>query len=119
MDEIRVILADGSSFAIAELSVPLHIVVNGTQEELIALWNTLTPDNLKSVAVTVDGVTAVTNTDVVLDGAQFIGSSGTITGHFYMHGNMTSGDTAALEAENADMKIALAMLGVTDETEVK
>lgn len=119
MDEIRVILADGSSFEIAEFSVPLHIVVNGTQEELIALWNTLTPDNLKSVSVTVDGVTALTNADVVLDGSQFVGGSGTITGHFYMHGNLVSGDTTALEAKNADMKVALGVLGVTEETEVE
>lgn len=87
MDEIRVILADGSAFTIAEFSLPLHIVVTGTQEELVALWNTLTPENLKTVSVTVGGVTALTSTEVVLDGAQFVGSSGTITAHFYMHGD--------------------------------
>lgn len=119
MNEIMVFLADGSSFAIAEFSVPLHIVVDGTQEELVALWNTLTPENLKTVTVAVDGVTVLSNTDVVLDGAQFVGNSGTITAHFYMHGDMSSVDTAALEAENADMREALAALGVTEETEVE
>lgn len=86
MDEIRVILADGSAFTIAEFSLPLHVVVTGTQEELVALWNTLTPENLKTVSVTVGGEVVLTCTDVVLDGAQFVGSSGTITVHFYMHG---------------------------------
>lgn len=119
MDEIMVFLADGSSFAIAEFSVPLHIVVDGTQDELVALWNTLTPEKLKTVAVAVDGVTVLTNTDVVLDGVQFVGSCGSITAHFYMHGDISGVDTAALEAENADMREALAALGVTEETEVE
>lgn len=87
MDEIRVILADGSEFAIAEFSLPLHIVVNGTQEELIALWQTLTAENLETVSVTVGGEAVMTITGAVLDGAQFVGNSGTLTAHFYMHGD--------------------------------
>lgn len=103
MDEIRVILADGSAFTIAEFSLPLHIVATGTKEELVALWDTLTPENLKTVSVTVGGNTALTCTEVVLDGAQFVGSTGTITAHFYMRGNSV--------ADNDYIRAAKILLG--------
>lgn len=120
MDEIKVVLADGTEVAIDEFIYPLHLVKTGNREELEAIWDCFTREALKKVTITVDGLAAVVNTDVELDGVQFVGGSGEMTAHFYMHGGLeVGGDAAALEEENADMKAALEILGVTEETEVE
>lgn len=118
MSDIKAVLANGDSFAVTDFSIPTHIVAVGTKEELVEIWNNLTPENLKTVSITV-GATVLSVTDVTLDGVQFVGSSGTITAHFYLSGDLSENNTAELEAENADMKVALGLLGVSEKTEVE
>lgn len=120
MDEIKAVLADGVEVAIDEFVYPLHLVKSGSREQLEAVWDCFTPEALKKVTITVDDLAAVVNTDVELDGVQFVGGTDEMTAHFYMHGGLeVSGDTTALEEENADMKSALELLGVTEETEAE
>lgn len=119
MSDIKAVLANGDSFAVTDFSIPTHIVAVGAKEELVEIWNNLTPENLKTVSITVEGATVLSVTDVTLDGVQFVGSSGTITAHFYLSGDLSENNTAELEAENADMKVALGLLGVSEKTEVE
>lgn len=119
MSDIKAVLANGDSFAVTDFSVPTHIVAVGTKEEMVEIWNKLIPENLKTVAISVDGATVLSVADVTLDGAQFVGSTGEVTAHFYLSGDLSENNTAELEAENADMRIALGLLGITEKTEVK
>lgn len=119
MNDIMAVLANGDSFAITDFSIPTHIVAVGAKEELVEIWNKLTPENLKTVSISVDGVPVLSVTDVTLDGVQFVGGTGEITAHFYLSGDFSEDRVADLEAENADMKVALGTLGVYDKMEVE
>lgn len=88
MKELKMILKDGSEISLSEFTLPLHIVVvRDTKEEVLALWDKLTPDNLEEVTIQEDGETLFTFLHAGVTGEQIVvNADNTLTGHYYLEG---------------------------------
>ena len=99
MDELKLLLADGTEISIDGYALPMNVMVcNCTKAQVVALWDQLTEENLSLVSIKDSCGTLLTFHDAVLDGTQTVANSdGTMTAHFFMHGAVDS--TAAEDAE--------------------
>lgn len=88
MNDVKLILANGEEVEVAGFSVPLAVVLNcKSNEDAVAVWQKLTPENLENVSVTQNGETVASFQYVTLTNAQFVlNDDGNVTAHFYMRG---------------------------------
>ena len=88
MQELIMVLADGTEIQISQFAYPMHaVVLCESKEDGLAKWELLTPDNLNSVTIKQNGEALAAYQYVGLDGAQFVNNAdGTVTAHFYMQG---------------------------------
>lgn len=93
MKDLKMILKDGSEISLSEFTFPLHIVVvRDTKEEVLALWDKLTPDNLEEVNIQEDGETLFTFLHACVTGEQIVvNADDTLTGHYYLEGERQPG----------------------------
>lgn len=104
MENLKLVLADGTEIAIDEICLPMHVVISDTQENLLTVWQSLTAENLESVAVISNEETLASMAGAVLDGVQFVQNPGaeTYTAHFYL--------SAAVVSENPEYITAARIL---------
>lgn len=88
MDNLKMVLHDGTELTITQFSYPMHAVcLCASKEAALVQWAMLTPDNLASVTVTQKGEALAAYQYAELDGVQFVmNSDDTVTAHFYMKG---------------------------------
>lgn len=120
MNELKLVLTSGTQIVITEFSLPCHIVLPcGDKEEMQTVWAMLTNEELVDAAIMQDDNCVLKIQHATVAGTQTVSNNdGSLTAHFYLEGELYGGNTT-LEAENADMKEALEVLGVTEETEVE
>ena len=88
MADFKMVLADESEITLAEFGLPMHaVVLCGTKDDVVSLWDKLTSENLTSVSV-YDGDTQIYQfVSGSLNGTQTVtNADGTLTAHFYMDG---------------------------------
>lgn len=92
MNGLKMILNNSTEITLSEVNFPLHIVVvRDTKEEVLALWDELTPENLETVEFQENGETLFTFLNCSVTGEQIvINADGTVTGHYYMNGERQS-----------------------------
>lgn len=102
MDNLKMILNDGTEVYIAEFGLPMHCVaLCADRDEMNALWSTLTPANLINMQIQQNDETVAAYTNVSIDGVQcIINADTTLTVHFYMTG--TTVNPNAADAEYAE-----------------
>lgn len=88
MKKLKMILNDGTEVSLSEVNFPLHIVVvRDTKEEVIAIWDKLTPEALERVEFQENGETLFTFLHCGVTGEQIVvNADGTMTGHYYLNG---------------------------------
>lgn len=88
MDNLKMILFDGTALALDAFGLPMHAVMTcASEDDMMARWKLLTPANLARVEIKQDGETVFAYTGGTLDGVQsVINGDGTLTVHFYMKG---------------------------------
>ena len=88
MENLKMVLQDGTEMEIAEFSLPMHIVVHcSTKEDALAKWALLTQENLSTVQIQQNGEVLFAFQYAGLTGVQYIlNADETITAHFYMQG---------------------------------
>lgn len=88
MNEVKMVLANGEEVEVAGFSVPLAVVLDcKSNEDAVAVWQKLTPENLENVSITQNGETVAAFQYVNLTTAQFVlNDDGRVTAHFYMRG---------------------------------
>ncbi|MCC8128298.1 MAG: hypothetical protein LIO92_13060 [Clostridiales bacterium] len=88
MATIKMVLADESEIELSEFTLPMHaVVVCAAKDDVVALWDKLTEENLSSVQIYYDGVQLYVFTNGSLNGQQTVtNTDGTLTAHFYMDG---------------------------------
>lgn len=88
MNDLKMILFDGSEIALDAFGLPMHAVMTcKSKDDLMEKWNRLTPANLARAAVVLDGETVFAYTGGSVEGMQSIDNGdGTMTVHFYMRG---------------------------------
>lgn len=73
MDNLKMILNDGTEVDIAEFGLPLHCVaLCADRDEMNALWSKLTPANLINMQIQQNDETVAAYTNVSIDGVQCI-----------------------------------------------
>lgn len=102
MDNLKMILDDGTQVDITEFGLPLHCVaLCADKDEMNALWGQLTPANLINMQILQNDETVASYTNVSIDGVQcIVNSDDTLTVHFYMTG--TAVNPNAADAEYAE-----------------
>ncbi len=88
MATIKMTLADESEIELSEFTLPMHaVVVCDTKDDVVALWDRLTDENLASVGIYYDDVQLYAFTSGSLNGQQTVtNTDDTLTAHFYMDG---------------------------------
>ena len=88
MNDLRMILADGTEIMLSEFILPMHIVVLcETRADVMELWNRLIDENLVSVKVLMDGTEILAFAHAYVDGLQCVyNGDGSMTVHFYLMG---------------------------------
>lgn len=88
MKDLKMILTDGTEVGLEEFTLPMHIIAACTsKEEVLALWDRLTPENLTEVKIKEDGETLFTFLNAGVTGQQSVlNPDNTITAHFYLDG---------------------------------
>lgn len=101
MDELKMVLKDGTEIVLSEFTLPLHtVVVRSTRAEVQAIWDSLTEENLETVTIQSGGETLFTFTDAIVLGEQIVvNEDSTMTGHYYLDG--TRQDSGNSEYEDA------------------
>lgn len=119
MNKLRLVLTSGTEIAISEFTFPCHIVMTcDDKEDMQTVWEMLTDAELVNAAVKQGDDCLLKIQHATVSGTQtVINNDGSLTAHFYLDAEVYGNDDAA-NAENADMKDALGVLGVTD-TEVE
>lgn len=100
MENLKMVLQDGTEIELAELALPIHAVVCcPSKEDALAKWALLTQENLTSVQIRQGDETIFAFRYAGLVGVQYIlNADETITAHFYLEGEKA--DTP--EAEYAE-----------------
>lgn len=100
MNDLKMILADGSEIVLSEFSLPMHLVVLcETRADVMELWNRLIDENLVTVKVLMDGAEILSFVHAFVDGLQCVyNGDGSMTVHFYLKGERVETD-AATDAE--------------------
>lgn len=121
MKELKLALTSGTQLVISEFSLPCHItMLCSSKEEMQTAWGFLTDAELSDAAILQDDEVVLKIRYGTVEGTQTVSNGdGTMTAHFYLACETCGGGSASLEDENADMREALRILGVTDETEVE
>lgn len=121
MNELKLVLTSGTQIVITEFSLPCHIVLPcDNKEDMQTVWAMLTNEELVNAAIMQDDNCVLKIQNATVEGTQTVSNNdGSLTAHFYLEGELYGGNDATLEAENADLKEALEVLGVTEETEVE
>ena len=88
MDNLKMILMDGTELAIDAFGLPMHAVMTcAGKEAMMEVWQKLTPMNLSRVEVQQDGETVFAYAGGALEGVQsVVNGDGSLTVHFYMSG---------------------------------
>lgn len=88
MDNLKMILLDGTALSLDAFGVPCHAVMTcESPEAQMEAWKKLTPMNLSKVEVQQDGEAIFAFAGCVLDGVQtVVNGDGSLTVHFYMSG---------------------------------
>ena len=87
MDNLKMILADGTELPLDAFGLPMHAVVTcANDDEVHALVKKLTAANLGRVEIQQDGVAVFTFGGGKLDGVQTVYNVGEVTAHLYMSG---------------------------------
>lgn len=88
MNDLKMILTDGTALSIDAFGLPMHAVTTcANEDELLSIWKQLTPFNLGTVEIQQDGVTVFKFAGGQLDGVQTVtNGNGSMTVHFYMSG---------------------------------
>lgn len=110
MNDLKMILLDGTELSLEAFGLPMHAVMTcADKEEMLARWKLLTALNLSRVEVQQAGAAVFTFTGAVLDGVQSVlNGDGSMTVHFYMSGTRVE----ALDATSQEyITAAQIMLG--------
>lgn len=88
MDELKMVLKDGTEIVLSEFTLPLHaVVVRSTRAEVQAIWDDLTEENLETVTIQDNGEVLFTFNDAIVLGEQIVvNADSTVTGHYYLDG---------------------------------
>lgn len=99
MDELKLVLADGSEIHIDSYALPMTVTVNGcSKAKVVELWDQLTEENLSLISIKEGSDTLLTYHDAVLEGTQTVtNTDGTLTVNFFLRGAIET--TAAEDAE--------------------
>ncbi len=110
MEELKMVLGDGSEIEIVGFALPLSVSVNcAAMTEMVGIWERLHMDTCMSkIEIQRDGAVCGTYFGVGTDGVQVIkNGDGTLTAHFYMQ---DSGN-GQIEMENEYAQAARILLG--------
>ena len=85
---LKLILNDNTEMELADGGfMSQFVILFNSRTAFNTAWGKLTPENLSSVIIQLDGQTIQRLQGLTLDGVQAVyNSGGTITGHFYFHG---------------------------------
>ena len=88
MNELKMILFDGTELALSGFTLPMHAVMQCEDKaDVLAKWEAMNEMNMSKVTILQDGVTVYEFTGGHIDGIQHImNGDGTLTAHFYMSG---------------------------------
>lgn len=88
MNNLKMILFDGTELDIDAFGLPMHAVMTcANEDEMLAVWKQLTPMNMSTVEVQQDGETVFAFVGGSLEGQQsVVNGDGSLTVHFYMQG---------------------------------
>lgn len=88
MKDLKMILTDSTEVGLAEFTLPMHIVTAcASKEDVLALWDRLTPKNLTEVQIKEGNETLFTFLNAGVTGQQsVVNPDNTITAHFYLDG---------------------------------
>lgn len=88
MDNLKMILFDGTELSVDAFGLPMHAVLTcANEDEMLEKYKQLTPSNLARVAVVQGGETVFAYTGGTVEGMQsIVNPDGTLTVHFYMNG---------------------------------
>lgn len=88
MENMKMVLQDGTELEIVEFALPMHAVVHcATKEEALSKWALLTQENLAAVQIRQKDTVLFAFQYAGLTGVQYVlNDDGTITAHFYMAG---------------------------------
>ena len=88
MENLKMVLYDGTEMEIAEFALPIHVVILcASKDDALEKWESLTDANLTSVQIQQNGEALFAFRYAGLTGVQYIlNADGTVTAHFYMDG---------------------------------
>lgn len=88
MDELKLILYDGTELPLDAFGLPMHaVMICANEDEMLEKYKLLTPLNLSRVAVVQNGETVFAYNGGTVEGMQsIVNPDGTLTAHFYMKG---------------------------------
>ncbi len=88
MENLKMILFDGTELNLEGFGLPMHAVMTcQSSDEMLEKWKLLTPMNLSRVEVRLNDESVFAYAGGALEGVQsVINPDGTVTVHFYMTG---------------------------------
>lgn len=90
MENLKMVLHDGTEVALDEFSLPFHAVINcATETEALEKRALFTPENLSSVKIQTDAETLLEFANASIGGVQYV-LNDTVTAHFYFDGERTA-----------------------------
>lgn len=94
MQTLNMVLNNGTEITLSEVNFPLHIVVQReTKEQIMAIWDQLTPEALERVTFQDSGETIFTFRNCSVTGEQIVVNyDGSLTGHYYLEGEREPND---------------------------
>ncbi len=110
MEELKMVLGDGSGIEIVGFALPLSVTVNcESMAEMAEIWERLhMGTSMSKIEILRDSVVCGTYFDVKIDGVQVIkNGDDTLTAHFYMRDSGSS----QTEMENEYAQAARILLG--------
>ena len=110
MDNLTLILLDGTELSLDAFGLPCHAVMQAANPEAVsALWAQLTPDNLKQIFVRQNDEIMFAYKDCSVNGEQsIVNGDGSLTVHFYLDGTRIK--EAALTDEDREYITAAKIL---------
>ena len=100
MEDLKMILNDGTEITIDEFALPFHVVINcNTEAEAVEKRVLLTPENLSDIKIQYGSKTLLEFVNVCVNGIQYVFSNETaVTAHFYLDGELVSTEAEFAEA---------------------
>lgn len=98
---LKLILNDDTELELADGGfMSQFVILFNSRTAFNTAWGKLTPENLSSVTIQLDGQTIQRLQNLTLDGVQAVyNGDNTITGHFYFHGADPVGTMTAEDEE--------------------